>query len=73
MPTSKEITDALDILQGLIQGPLPGPVKRREMLVSVYKTLKQLQPDHLLENTKQPGPLDIEEGDDLDLPFLDRG
>ena len=75
MPTSKEIREALDTIQALLQGPLPGPRLRNEQLQQVYRTLKKLQPDHQwVKKLNGPAALDSdEEGDDLDLPFLDRG
>lgn len=85
MPTSKEILDNLDNLRTLINGPLPGARERKIMFLELYRVLRMiLPPEHQpydmgkkLEPAKpKTGPASKdsdEEGDDLDIPFLDRG
>jgi hypothetical protein len=85
MPTSKEVLSSLDHLRQLIHGPLPGARERRVMFLEIYKVLRKiLPPEHQpydLGAKPEPakpktGPASKDaddDGDDLDLPFLDRG
>jgi hypothetical protein len=61
--STDEIREACDLMQQLLQRPLPGPRKRQEMFRQVYKTLRKMLPAQCGEAQEPP----TEEGDASDL------
>ena len=70
-PSEKELREACDTMQALIISPLPPPRQRAEMFRRVYQVLRQLLPDQVAGEVREPSDdPEIDLADDPVLGFI---